>query len=242
MKRKEINSIKILTPEDKEYLRRVSKYLEVLGMKYGNIEIELDYWRDFDINNIFWDNITNFNNNYNADVPSGLILILQKIVKYCDDQGLINFYDDDINYQRLEFDIDVIGKEISLNHTWEYYDKGDSQGVEWYGEEGKTIFDEWDKVVNLEIPADGILTIPYNGGGDSGYLESSFNENDESVPDSISEWCYTQLSNNFGGWEVNEGSDGNFIFDFNNKTINLVHTENIEADDSDTYYEESFAN
>ena len=42
MKRKEINSIKILTPEEKKYLRRVANYLGSLGMKDGNIEIDVD--------------------------------------------------------------------------------------------------------------------------------------------------------------------------------------------------------
>ena len=40
MKRKEINSTKILTPEDKQYLRRVANYLSSLGMKDGNIEVK----------------------------------------------------------------------------------------------------------------------------------------------------------------------------------------------------------
>jgi hypothetical protein len=117
--------------------------------------------------------------------------------------------------------------------------------MSWDDEEGKGIFDGWEKdgvLEDLEIPEDGILTIPYNGGGDSGYLESSFNETNESVPVTIEDWCYRQLGDNFGGWEINEGSDGNFTFDFNNKTINLVHTYNVESDDNDTYYEESFAN
>jgi hypothetical protein len=211
-------------------------------MKDGNIEIDMDNVWEFESDEISWDDFTHFSNNYLAEIPSGLIPILQKIVDYCESGGLIQFHDEDINYQRLEFDIDVNGKEILFYHWWSYYDIGDSQGVSWGDEEGKEIFDEWEKVVNLEIPEDGILTVTYNGSGDSGYLESSFNETSESVPEQIEEWCYTQLSNNFGGWEINEGSDGEFIFDFNKKIITLNHTENIEADDSDTYYEESFAN
>jgi hypothetical protein len=245
MKRKEINSTKILTPEDKQYLRRVANYLSSLGMKDGNIEIDMDNGWEFESDKINWDSFTHFSNNYSADIPSGLIPILQKIVDYCESEGLIQFHDEDINYQRLEFDIDVNGKEISFFHWWSYYDRGDSQGVSWGDEEGKEIFDEWEKdgvLEDLEIPEDGILTIPYNGGGDSGYLESSFDETNESVPEPIEEWCYRQISDNFSGWEINEGSDGNFTFDFNNKTISLVHTYNVESDDSDTYYEESFAN
>jgi hypothetical protein len=246
MKRKEINSTKILTPEDKQYLRRVANYLSSLGMKDGNIEVEMDNQEEFDYDNVAWDYVTHFTNNYNADIPSGLIPILQKIMKYCDDNNLIKEPDnDDMNYQRLEYDIDIDSKKINFTRLWSYYDRGDSQGVGWDDEEGKEIFDEWEKdgvLEDLEIPEGGTLTIPYNGGGDSGYLESSFDETNESVPEPIEEWCYRQISNNFSGWEINEGSDGNFTFDFNNKTINLVHTYNVELNDSDTYYEESFAN
>jgi hypothetical protein len=245
MKRKEINSIKILTPEEKKYLRRVANYLGSLGMKDGNVEIDVyDEW-SFDVNEIIWEDITHFSNNYNAEIPSGLIPILQKIINYCESEGLIKFHDEDVNYQRLEFDIDVNGKEISFNHWWSYYDRGDGNSLIWDGNEGEEIFKEWEKdgvLKDLEISEDGILTVNYTGSGDSGYLESSFNETNESVPDRFDDWCYTQLSNNFGGWEINEGSDGEFIFDFNKKTITLNHTENIEANDSNTYYEESFAN
>ena len=95
---------------------------------------------------------------------------------------------------------------------------------------------------DVEIPNDGILTVTYNGSGDSGYLESSFEENGSHVPAGIEDWCYGELSRNYGGWEINEGSDGNFIFDFNTKIVTLNHTENIEENASDTYFEQSFAN
>ena len=57
----------------------------------------------------------------------------------------------------------------------------------------------------------------------------------------MEDWCYRQLENNFGGWEINEGSDGKFMFDFNNTTIQLEHTYNTEENSTDTIFEESFA-
>ena len=56
----------------------------------------------------------------------------------------------------------------------------------------------------------------------------------------MEDWCYRELSDNYSGWEINEGSDGSFIFNFHDMTIELIHTENIEDNASDTYYEESF--
>ena len=233
----------ILTPEEKQYLRRISNYLGSMGMQDGNIEIDMDNGWEFNYEDVNWDFVTHFTNNYNADIPSGLIPILQKIMKYCDEHNLIKEHDEDINYQRLEYDIDVDSKKISFNHWWSFYSKGEGSSVTWEDEQGKEQFEHWEEsgvFEDLTIPDDGILTIQYNGSGDSGYLENSFNETSDGVPASIEDWCYRELSDNYSGWEINEGSDGQFIFNFHDMTIELIHTENIEDNAIDTYYEESF--
>jgi hypothetical protein len=234
----------LLTPEEKQYLRRVTNYLGSMGMQDGNIEIDIDNGWRFDYNNVDWNYITHFTNNYNADIPSGLIPILQKIMKYCDDKELIKDLDDDINYQRLEFDIDIDSKKIRFIHWWSFYSRGDGSSMEFDSEEDVKRFERWmeNEFSDVEIPIGGILTVTYNGSGDSGYMESSFEENNSAVPEGIEEWCYEELSNNFGGWENNEGSDGDFTFDFNTKIVTLKHTENIEENASHTYFEQSFAN
>jgi hypothetical protein len=210
----------------------------------GNIEIDMDNQEEFEYDNVDWDYITHFTNNYNADIPSGLIPILQKIMKYCDDNNLIREPDnDDTNYQRLEYDIDVDSKKISFTRWWSFYTRGEGSSVTWEDEQGKSLFEHWEEsgiLEDLTIPDDGILIVTYNGSGDSGYLESSFNETGDGVPAAIEDWCYRELSDNYSGWEINEGSDGQFIFNFHDMTIELVHTENIEDNASDTYYEESF--
>jgi len=99
--------------------------------------------------------------------------------------------------------------------------------------EEKGVFDD------VSIPEDGYLTLKYNGGGDSGYIESDF-ENGEPSPGAVEEWCYQQLSDNFGGWEINEGSQGEFQFDFNEKTVILQHTYNTMLDETNTIWEEEF--
>ena len=236
----------ILTPEEKQYLRRISNYLGSMGMQDGNIEIDMDNQEEFDYDNVDWDYITHFTNNYNADIPSGLIPILQKIMMYCDNNNLIKEPDyDDMNYQRLEYDIDVDSKKISFTRWWSFYTRGEGSSVTWEDEQGKSLFEHWEEsgvLEDLTIPDDGILIVTYNGSGDSGYLESSFNETGDGVPAAIEDWCYRELSDNYSGWEINEGSDGQFIFNFHDMTIELVHTENIEDNASDTYYEESFNN
>jgi hypothetical protein len=245
MKSRQINTQQVLTPEDKKYLRGVSNYLRSYGMIDGSIEIDIDSGYDFDSSDIDWKNMTHFSNNYRAEVPEGLISILEKIMKYIDDESLFKMPEDnDISYERVDFDIDTERQEISVNHWWSFYDTGDSNSVEWEGEQGKEIFEEWqeDGVFDeLEIPNNGILTVKYNGGGDSGFIENTFEEIGDQVPATIEDWCYNELEDHFGGWEINEGSDGEFVFDFNNMTITLNHSYNIEETTSDTIYKEDFS-
>jgi hypothetical protein len=232
----------ILTTEEKQYLRRVSNYLNSMGMSDGNIEVDMDSSAYFDFDNdIDWEYITHFSNNYRAEIPEGLIPILKKIASALNENG-INNDTEEINWERLEFDIDTEKKEISANHLFSYYGRGDSNSVEYDSESDIERFDRWmdEELAEVSVPNNGILTLRYNGSGDSGYIENSFEENNDKVPAAIEDWCYTELERNFGGWEINEGSDGEFIFNLNDSIVTLNHTYNTEENSSDTLYEESF--
>jgi hypothetical protein len=234
----------ILTPEEKKYLGKVSRYLSSLGMSYGEISFEMEP-DDYEIS--YRENYfpTHFENNYNAEIPDGLVPILKKIISYVDDEALHSELPDDgeIDYQRFEITIDSVKKEISLTHSYSYQTEGDTQGVEY-----DDMIEEWEEkgvFDDIEIPEDNYLVLKYNGGGDSGYIESHFdsgarNPYGESVPTEVEEWCYQQLEENFGGWEINEGSQGEFQFDFNEKTVILSHAYNIEESRSNTLWEEEF--
>jgi hypothetical protein len=247
MKRK-INTTQVLSPDDKKYLRKISNYLNSLGMRDGSIEIDVDSPWSFDFReDIDWTRETHFTNNYSAEIPNGLIPILQKIAEYVQDNNLFNpdeNQEEDMNWSRFDFDIDTKEKVISLNYWWSFYTRGEENSIEWDDEEGKDIFEEWEKdgiLEDLTIPDNGILTVAYNGSGDSGFIESNFEETSDGVPTEIEDWCYRQLENNFGGWEINEGSDGKFMFNFNDMVITLNHTYNTEDNSTDTLFEESFA-
>jgi hypothetical protein len=229
----------ILTPEEKKYLGKISRYLSSLGMNYGEINFEMEPEED---EIAYSENYfpTHFENNYNAEIPDGLVPILKKIIGYVDDDGLYSDLPNDgyIDYQR--FDITIYTgekKEISLTHSYSFQTEGDTQGVEY-----DDMIEEWEEkgvFDDTEIPEDNYLVLKYNGGGDSGYLESDF-ENRTPVPTEVENWCYQQLEENFGGWEINEGSQGEFQFDFNEKTVILSHTYNIEESKSNTLWEEEF--
>ena len=177
-------------------------------MNYGSIDIEIN---DDNINpdNIDWKYTTEFSNNYRAEIPEGLIDILKKILQYVDDNKLYTSPDvDNLNYERIDFSIDTKSEVIGLSHLWSYTDvSADGSSKYWEDEDGDELFKKWndDGSLNLlTIPDNGILILRYNGSGDSGYIENTFEETGDSVPAAIEDWCYRQLENNFGGWEINE--------------------------------------
>lgn len=235
----------ILTPEEKKYLNRTCNYLASMGMTEGTISIELDAEQgDLSQEDINWEYVQHFENNYRADLPGGLRPILQKVMNHVIDEGVFESPDfDAMSHQMISIEIDCSRKELTVTHDYSYYGREDGSSIEYDSDEDKAVFDKWmeEDLQDVEVPSEGILTLSYNGGGDSGYIESSFDETSDAVPASIEDWCYKQLESHFGGWEINEGSDGRFIFDFNNSTVNLDHTYNTEENATNTLFEENFS-
>ena len=235
----------ILTPEEKKYLNRTCNYLASMGMTEGTIGIDLESDQiDLSYEDIDWKYIQHFENNYRAELPEGLIPILKKVIYYIIGKDIFNSPDiDTMSYQRISIEIDCSRKELTVIHDYSYYSRDDGHSIGYDSAEDKVRFNKWmeEDMQDVEVPSDGILTLSYNGGGDSGYIESSFNETSDAVPDSIENWCYKELEDHFGGWEINEGSDGRFIFDFNNSTVNLDHTFNTEENGANTLFEENFS-
>jgi hypothetical protein len=232
----------ILTLEEKKYLQRVCRYLGSLGMTNGIIEFEFDY-SEFDCEDVDWKQITTFSNNYTAEIPDVMIEISKKLLNYVCENDLIRTPDvNDVNWQRIEIDLDCEDSTISVVLDYNYYDIGDTEtdtrSLE-EEEENESLREVFDVLEDDPDIQDRILTIDYSGGGDSGYLEDSFNSGD-SVPAVVSDFCYNMLENRFGGWEINEGSQGNFEIDLDNKEITLNHTYNIDETGRDTLLEEKF--
>ena len=99
----------LLTPEEKKYLDRISRYIQSMGEKEVSIDIEAnDYDSQTEISDIDWETVTQFDNNYrnSMDIPSGFIEILQKIFSYIDQSGAYSFPDvDGVNYNQFSVEI-----------------------------------------------------------------------------------------------------------------------------------------
>ena len=82
---------KILTPDEKKYLGKVSRYISSLGMKYGEIQFEMNS----DDEELYYNEDyfpTHFENNYIAEIPDGLIPILKRIIFYFEDADYSETY------------------------------------------------------------------------------------------------------------------------------------------------------
>ena len=233
----------LLTPEEKKYLERIDRYLQSMGEKQVEIRIEANDWDNkTEISDIEWELVTHFDWNSRLDIPSGFITILQKIFNYIDESGRYSFPDiDGLNYHDFLIDINAAGKSITVSQIYGYYDVGSEGEIEFEDEQSN--MEEWKDQIEVnggEIPNDGILTARYSGGGDDGALDGIFDEINQQIPGSMEDFCYNQLRDNYGGWENNEGGQGYFVFNFNDGTVTLYHTENVEENVSNTLFEIDF--
>ena len=85
----------------------------------------------------------------------------------------------------------------------------------------------------------------FNGGGDSGFIESErgtadFTEGDIPMTKDLEDMCYRLLENNYGGWEINEGSSGFFTLDLDLEQLSLTYVEHIEEQMYNMVYTEKF--
>ena len=79
-----------------------------------------------------------------------------------------------------------------------------------------------------EIKSDSI-TVTYEGGGDSGFIETNYESSNGggSIPAVIENICYSLLEE-FGGWEINEGSQGSIIL--SRDEIEVEHEWNVQEE------------
>ena len=127
----------LLTPEDKKYLERVSRYVQSLGKKQVEIRIEANDWDNkAEISEIEWEHVTNFDWDSRLEIPSGFIEILQKIFNYIDESGDYAFPDiEGINYNDFLIDFDASNKELTIRHLYGYYDAGSESEVDFEGDD-----------------------------------------------------------------------------------------------------------
>ena len=80
------------------------------------------------------------------------------------------------------------------------------------------------------------VTAEYDGYGDSGQINDSDFGSSKVPPSSASavqDLFYDLLEEHYAGWEINEGSFGQFVWDVKADSINLVHNMRIEETETE---------
>ena len=224
--------MKNLNDIDKKNLQKLAVYMRASGLKYGNIEF---YVED---QNLDMRNVNNFTNNWTVEIPEWAKTTLQKVLNICEPKIE---YIENYSYNNLDMDISTTDKLLTVQQNYGHYEEGDEQYDELENDEAmKEVFK--DLFENPEIRReDGELILRYEGSGDSGFLEDYF-VSGEPVPASAENLCYDFLESRHGGWEINEGSNGEFVFDLTNETISLRHTYMEEQQNSEILFELNFGN
>ena len=230
--------MKVLTSEDKKYLERVCRYLGSLGMQEGEIQIDIDD-NYFNLDDKDIERVSYFDNNYSADIPEGLYPILKKIVEYSERKW--NDDVDNVDYASFNIKIDCDERSISAYQNYTYTEPDDSSETEW---DEKDVDDDetlYEAFIQLDEVSDGQnqIEVTYEGSGDSGYIDGQMS-NSSLTPAGVEDWCYRKLESLHGGWEINEGSRGNFVFTLSPKSVTLNHTYYIQEHMSNTLWEEKF--
>jgi|688.fasta_scaffold239645_2 hypothetical protein len=160
-----------------------------------------------------------------TDVLESSAMELYDEARYHFDDGMSSWSNFDVYFDKTTMriggtDVTVYGTE----DTGSYYEFGDY-------EEGDSIYDTFIEVQKFlnEINSNGVR-IDYNGSGDSGYIEGQYQSENGSgdVPAGMEDICYNLLED-FGGWEINEGSQGNITLTKN--SIDINHQWNTEESD-----------
>ena len=121
---------------------------------------------------------------------------------------------DDDSWGSIWCEFDYETKKLTFGHDVSYYELSFSV------EEGKAKPDVAQKLINSKNDSENlqgdVISMRFDGGGDSGSIDGGENELGDSVdiPASFEDFGYDILEKHFGGWENNEGGNGNVLLNF----------------------------
>jgi len=208
----------VVTEEQLKSLKLFSYYLQSYGIKKAEMQVyieecRIDYMPDYA-----------YGDGGHAELYDAISETLEDIIEDnelhsqgsdCENRGSLNFFIDCVERTlEAEYEEYVQG----TNEMWDskYIDGDDLDG------------DEKDAIESFfgEISKTGDR-VYFNGGGDSGEIDRT-THNGVNVPNDVLNFLYSWLENFYGGWEINEGSQGGFIFDPSERAVFLDFSENTE--------------
>jgi hypothetical protein len=210
-----------MTDKQKAIFELVSKYTSSRGCEY--LEIDVDPWNNMPYNGRNFGCGTEKHETQDK-LPFDASEIITEFLNSLD-----HGFDED-NLSGMSFRLYPKLRKIIVSGI--YQDLGDGGSSELEVDEES---DENLKPIMDELKEKGVYPyaeVRFNGGGDDGYIESTMIISSGDKPSQMIEdfaglddFLYNMLGN-FGGWEIDEGSYGNFIIDTRAGLIKLELTWN----------------
>jgi hypothetical protein len=222
-----------LTPEQTKTLKLFSYYCRGYGAK----EVARDFW--FRNGNEDWSDHTWTSPQLRTSIESYSSIddLIETII---DKYKLYYMGNDSDNLITVTFDLNCINNIMSIYAYEEVYEYVDS-GTESDSNEDNDLLLFFNEMKDQNITTG---TVDFSGGGDSGYINGEIsldNGSSQVLPDNIDRFLYNMLESHQGGWEIDDGSQGTFTFDFKNDVVILDFQLNtIETYRVDTEYEIRF--
>jgi len=217
----------------KKYLEVFSKYMETKGCKVA--EWSGDYYNM----NLHGNNPDCISGNNRISSISNPLPIQPLLEKYLDDnEKHFDFEGDDPYAIEVEFNRENM--TLSVFELYSEYGSEKTGGLNENAEDNeqvKEIIEYFCKELEM---CRGEIKFDFNGGGDSGYIDDKGTTDffgSVEIPSQFEDFFYGML-NDFPGWEINEGSFGDFTIDMDLETIELDFSWNTEEQVRYKVYEE----
>jgi len=224
-----------MTPKQKSIFELVSKYASSRGCEY--LEMDVDPW-----------NFTPYNGrNFGCGTerhenPQKLPFdISDMITEYVGENA--SDIDED-NLSGLSFRLYPQTRTITISGTYQEVVDGPLDETEKSEEDDEILKKIMDFLKKEDIYP--FAEVEFSGGGDDGYVDDTLYVDAGSKPErkvdsvpGLSDYLYDMLGE-YGGWENDEGSFGNFMIDSRAGTITLKFTWNEYAYEDVVFHQEEF--
>ena len=218
---------------DPEIIKKF-KLLHYILLSNGVNRISNDFYIDYDGNVDYHFSPWTGKGNAHNFLPDKMFDFLDNFFDTMKDNVLDSLEADDESSATVSCEYSTTDKTFTIEENVQ------TMGYESYNQEFE--IDEKELLEDMvQWKEDGKLkiTVDFNGGGDSGYIdEVGFINDGNDKYDLSAVWetkLYNILEKNHGGWEINEGSEGTFTIDNENQIIELDFRMNVE--DSSKGYE-----
>jgi len=213
----------VVTDEQIKSLKLFSYYLQSHGIKKASIDFYLEYCQiEYSSGEAY------ARDGSRAELYEAIEQTLTEIIE---SNNLSDLEDCD-NRGNLTFHIDCVQRELEVEvfeTVYGHNDMSDSEDLNDYDDlEVKESFERlFSKIREEGKPS--TTRVHFNGGGDSGDIDGH-TQDGTALPNEILNYLYNWLENFYGGWEINEGSQGHFDIDVDEKIIYLDFQENTEEE------------